>query len=294
MPTGPGSTVAGRRRTSGSLDAQRRPPIGQPTAAGSTRPGRRWRRDEPVAHGPTHLGRPASGRSSAAAWRSRRQPTSPSSPAEPATGATRGSAQANQPVQRSDGRERHHVERPAPVTSSARARTTSTWRDRAASTTSVRKVVRRSSGSSRVTVRSGRAIASTRPGSPAPEPTSITARPAGRAAEQRAVQQVPVPEPGGLTRPDQTTLHPVGGQQTRRIAQRGSRSDAKSSVPRARAWRLFHVKHRSMPAGRMTTQRRRLDALGLRAQASGRDRVVHDLALERRHRAQRHRARRSP
>ncbi len=59
-------------------------------------------------------------------------------------------------------------------------------RARAASTASSRKIVRRSSGSTRVRLRSGRAIASTIPGSPAPEPTSHTRAPRGRSSSSTA------------------------------------------------------------------------------------------------------------
>ena len=82
-------------------------------------------------------------------------------------------------------------------------------------TTSSRKVVRRSSGSTSVTARSGRAIASTRPGRPAPEPMSHTEAPSGGSARpaRRAVEQVPVPQPRRLARPDQAADDAVGRQQ---------------------------------------------------------------------------------
>ena len=68
-------------------------------------------------------------------------------------------------------------------------------------TTSSRKVVRRSSGSTRVDPRSGRAMASTRPGKPGPG-ADVAHGGALRhhLAQDRAVEQVPVPQPGGLPR----------------------------------------------------------------------------------------------
>jgi len=67
-----------------------------------------------------------------------------------------------------------------PAHSSARARTTVTASDSPSfATASARKAVRRASGSTRATVRSGRATASTIPGKPAPEPTSTTEAPKG-------------------------------------------------------------------------------------------------------------------
>ena len=57
-------------------------------------------------------------------------------------------------------------------------------------------------------------MASTRPGSPAPDPMSQTVESArDQLAQQRAVDQVPVPEPGRLARADQTADHAVGRQQ---------------------------------------------------------------------------------
>ncbi len=92
----------------------------------------------------------------------------------------------------------------SPCRSSARPRSTSTDPSPRSATTSSRKVVRRSSGSTRVTRRSGRAMASTSPGSPAPEPEVADDRALGdRVGEHRAVEQVPLPQPGHLARTDQ-------------------------------------------------------------------------------------------
>jgi hypothetical protein len=66
-----------------------------------------------------------------------------------------------------------------PTHSSARARTTVVRARPSAATASDKKAERRASGSTRVTVRSGRATASTIPGKPAPEPTSTTVAPTG-------------------------------------------------------------------------------------------------------------------
>ena len=75
-------------------------------------------------------------------------------------------------------------------------------------------VVRRSSGSTGSPAgRAGRSPAPG-PGRPAPEPTSTTRRPArDRLAQHRAVQQVPVPQPGRLAGTDQAPHDAVGGQQ---------------------------------------------------------------------------------
>ena len=79
---------------------------------------------------------------------------------------------------------------------------------------SSRKMVRRSSGSSRIIRTEGRSIAITRPGSPAPEPTSTTSVSSGINSTTTAqFQQVPVPQAGNLTRTEQATLHAIGGQQ---------------------------------------------------------------------------------
>ena len=68
-------------------------------------------------------------------------------------------------------------------------------RARASATASSRKVVRRSSGSIRVTCRSGRAMAQTRPGRPAPTRRRPRWRPRHARHDHRAVQDVPLPEP---------------------------------------------------------------------------------------------------
>jgi len=64
-----------------------------------------------------------------------------------------------------------------PTHSSARARTTVVRVKRSSFTTSSRNATRRANGSTSVTVRSGRATASTIPGKPAPDPTSTTNAP---------------------------------------------------------------------------------------------------------------------
>ncbi len=68
---------------------------------------------------------------------------------------------------------------------SARPRTTVTFSP-ADSMNSARKIVRRSRGSTRVTRRSGRAIARGIPGSPAPLPISTTAAPSGMSSPSTA------------------------------------------------------------------------------------------------------------
>ena len=88
-------------------------------------------------------------------------------------------APAGEPVQRShraSGDDVGAMQRP--TCSSARPRTTVTWSvSPSAATASSRKAVRRASGSTRMTEISGLATASTIPGRPAPEPTSMTVAP---------------------------------------------------------------------------------------------------------------------
>ena len=205
---------------------------GQPTRAGSAQATRSawvlW--TSTPSPRVEHLGlrAPPAGRGPAGPPRSPRRPCSPSSPparppGRPAAWTTRSS--------RSSGATARDVTTSnvrSPCRSSARPRTTSTWPAPASATTSSRKVVRRSSGSTRVTRRSGRAIASTSPGSPAPEPMSQTVAPLGHhLAQHRAVEQVPVPQPGRLPRTDQAAHHAVGRQQLGvRAPPAGSRSDA--------------------------------------------------------------------
>ena len=143
----------------------------------------------------------------------------PSSPAAPA-GATSGSAPASSRSSGATARAVTDVERaPARAASSARPRTTST---RSSSPSVGHDLVEERRAPQqrldRVTRRSGRAIASTSPGRPAPQPTSATAAP-GRArssASDRAVEQVPLPQPGHLARPDQARARPRGRRAARR------------------------------------------------------------------------------
>ena len=201
---------------------------------------------------------------------------------------------AEQPVERRDRARGHDVETLAPVQllgPAAHDRHAGRAPDRA--TTSSRNVVRRSSGSTRVTVRSGRAMASTRPGRPAPEPTSHTRAPSGTSLGQhRAVEQVPLPQPGHLARADQTPDRARVGQPARRTPrQRQSRSDA--NTPRAASGAGGAVSRETTDrsaSGRVDHHEpARLDALGLRDQAGCGHRVVDDLPLERGHRVERHR-----
>ena len=71
-----------------------------------------------------------------------------------------------QPAQRSDGSRRHHVEPSRPCNASARPRTTSTGSSPSSATTSSRNVVRRSSGSTSVTVQVGSSDGQHQPGQP--------------------------------------------------------------------------------------------------------------------------------
>ena len=158
----------------------------------------------------------------------------------------------------------------------------------------VEEAVRRSSGSSRVT------------GGPAGD-REHDARQAGPGAdvddrapsgtsvgEHRAVQQVPIPEPGtsrGPIRPRGSPRSPAGRRTARASVSRRMRTPA-APPPGAG---LFHVKHRSSGIRRQDHHvAPRLHALGLRRQAGGGHGVVHDLALERRHRRRAPPARRSP
>ena len=95
----------------------------------------------------------------------------------------------DQPSRRSNGataREVTTANSRSPCNSSARARITSTLPNPRAVTASSRNMVRRASGSTRVTCRSGRLRARTRPGNPAPLPMSATSRPSGIARPNMA------------------------------------------------------------------------------------------------------------
>ena len=197
-------------------------------------------------------------------------------------------APAEQPLQRRHRARRHHVERarrraaprpgraPPRRWSRARARRPprrGTWYGAAAARPAS-------------TRRSGRASASTSPGSPAPDPMSQT-RAASRhqLGQHGAVEQVPLPEPRHLARADQPAHDAVGRQQVG--VPLGQRQPATANTRRAAsaARRVFHVKHRSSrrrQLGQDHDEAARLDALGLRRQAGRGDGVVHDLALERR------------
>ena len=91
----------------------------------------------------------------------------------------------------------------SPCSASARPRTTSTWSSPRVATTSSRNVVRRSSGSTSVIRRSGRAMASTRPGSRPRSRCRTRWPPRGPARQHGAVEQVPLPQAGRLPRADQ-------------------------------------------------------------------------------------------
>ena len=152
-------------------------------------------------------------------------------------------------------------------------------------------VVRRSSGSTSVTRRSGRRMASTRPGRPAPEPRSHTSAPA---REQRR------PAPRSSAGAGPTAAAPRAARSARgpprRSASRAAYAlgevEPSSEHPprRAPARGVFHVEQRASRGVRHAVRTSRgqhhdvaprLLALGLRGQAGRRDRVVHDLALER-------------
>ena len=107
-----------------------------------------------------------------------------------------------------------HVEPATPCKASARPRTTSTVSSPRASTTSSRKVVRRSSGSTSVTRRSGRAIARTSPGKPGTRADVADGDACGDdLAQARAVQQMSLPQPGRLARSDQPPYDALSRQQ---------------------------------------------------------------------------------
>ena len=203
-PVSPSATTCGAaRRPTYRRAAVRRPP--GPPSSPTTRAPRR----------PRPPPRRASGAApAAAAVDLRPPPRSPSSPGRPHRAPpTAGSRRAAR-VSGASARDGDHVEsrgrsellgpaahhrRPAPP-QPAQA--------------SVRNATRRAIGSTRVTCRSGRARASTSPGSPAPEPRSATRAPSGTSgAEQPAVDQVPVPQPRHLARADQPPEDPLGRQQ---------------------------------------------------------------------------------
>ena len=96
----------------------------------------------------------------------------------------------HQPASRSSGATARAVttsaRTPAAAAVSARSRRTVTFFSSRSARISSSQVVRRSSGSSRVTSRSGRARASGMPGSPAPEPTSISVASGGTSSATTA------------------------------------------------------------------------------------------------------------
>ena len=128
--------------------------------------------------------------------------------------------------------------------------------------------------------------------------------------DRGAVQQVPGPQPGHLAGPEQSPGHPGPGQQPRRSARRAA-APARTPPPpppgeaaRSGGIRRHRIGAAAAPAAvargpgsgpvvmRGSAHREddhpavRLLALGLTAQPGGRDRVVHDLALERGHRVE--------
>ena len=130
--------------------------------------------------------------------------------------ADQGHRPAEQPLQRRDRAGGHHVElaacraapRPAP-------RTTSTL-SRPECARPPRRGRWCAAAGARPGSPTGRAapVASTSPGSPAPLPMSQTSRALrDRVGQERAVDQVPLPEPRDLAGTDQAADHPVVGQQ---------------------------------------------------------------------------------
>ena len=193
-----------RRRRSGKRPTYL---VGSAQATRTTVVGRTPRRPR---HQHLHLGlRAAPAAASATAPpRSRRGPTRPSSPpsrpwAPPAASTSRAGGPGGRPHARSP--RRSAARRAAPRRGPAPPRR----RQAEPATTSSRKVVRRSTARRGSLRGPGRAIASTSPGSPAPVPMSQTDAPGGdRLRQQRRVEQVPVPQPRRLARPDQPAQTP--------------------------------------------------------------------------------------
>ncbi len=160
-------------------------------------------------------------------------------------------------------------------------------------TASSRNAVRRSNGSTRVIRRSGRAMASTSAGQPGPAPDVAHGHLArDRLAEHRAVQQVPLPEPGVSRGPISPRTTPSSA---RRSANFSASGRASANTPRASAGAggaggVSRETSLTACAAASTGEDHdvpaRLDSLGLRGQAGRGDRVVHDLPLEGRHRLQ--------
>ena len=163
--------------------------------------------------------------------------------------------------------------------SSARPRTTRTSRPRV-STTSVSHAIRRAIGSSSVNRRSGRAIASGMPGSPAPDPTSTTVALSGINSAIAAEFSTCRSQSRSTSRgPISPRCHAVLGQAERRTAPPaadrspniGSHGHRRSSVIHS-----FHVKHVSDRSSAGTDSvsrrgtRRATDSIGRRARNSER------------------------
>ena len=129
--------------------------------------------------------------------------------------------------------------------SSARPRTTATDKPKFGHRL-WRKSARRSSGSTSVTRRPGRASASGIPGSPAPLPTSATRSPSSTSsADRRAIQQVPIPEPIDFAGPDEAALDTGAGEHLGVPAGllQPRAEDGGGGRRRVRRLGLFHVKH---------------------------------------------------
>ena len=201
-------------------------------------------------------------------------------------------SRAGGPGARPRGRSRRRSAR-ARASASARPRTTVTRSSPRSPTTSSRNVVRRRSGSTRVTVTSGRAMASTSPGRPAPDPMSHTRAPAGTTSASTAQLSRCRSHSRGTSRgPSRPRTVPGIGQPVGvRLGQgQPARKRTPPAPPRARGV-LFHVKPwMSLASGRVDHHEpTRLHALGLRDQARRGHGVVDDLPLERGHRVERHR-----
>ena len=173
--------------------------------------------------------------------------------------------------------------------SSARPRSTSTGSSRSA-TTSRSHSTRRASGSTSTTRRSGRASANGIPGRPAPDPMSTTRAPSGiELGDHRAVQDVPIPDPRRLPRARRAPVRPRWWRGARRSAGRAATARRTGAGSRRHRARSGTAEDDDLAP--------RLLALALARHAlHPGHRVVHDLALERRHRPQPHRlaARRAP
>src|SRR4051794_8874774 len=183
--------------------------------------------------------------------------------------------------------------------SSARARTTDTLARARSPATSSSHTTRRSSGSTSVTETSSRAIASTNPGRPAPDPTSTTLAAGGSSGATAAQLRTCRVQSRGTSRGPRS---PRSTAEVRRCSAKASARSLRG--PNQASMAAGGGGAPSAPGGPVpsaadavvtasvnrlddhTTSR--LDAFGLASEPGLRDHVVHDLPLEGVHRLEPH------